>query len=92
MYDGRGSVAQEVTYNALWGSTCSWLMPVTAFSKSYSPFGEQLEKKISGYGFNGEQYDAATGMVNLCARQYEPAMMRFAQKDICDTIRVFQQD
>ena len=81
MYDGRGSVALEATYNAAWAVLGSWLMPVTTLDKSYSPFGEMLEYKISGYGFNGEQYDAATGMINLRARQYEPGMMRFAQKD-----------
>ena len=81
MYDGRGSVALEATYNAAWAVLGSWLMPVTPLSKSYSPFGEMLEYKISGYGFNGEQYDAATGMIILRARQYEPGMMRFAQDD-----------
>ena len=29
-----------------------------------------------------EAYDAATGMLNLRARQYEPTMNRFSQKDI----------
>ena len=81
VYDGRGSVALEATYNAAWAVLGSWLMSVTTLGKSYSPFGEMLEYKISGYGFNGEQYDAATGMINLRARQYEPGMMRFAQKD-----------
>lgn len=38
--------------------------------------------KVSGYGYNAEDYDAATGMLNLRARQYEPAMNRFSQKDI----------
>ena len=50
-------------------------------SKFYSPFGELLSEKTSGYGFNGEYYDAATGMLNLRARQYEPAQGRFSQKD-----------
>ena len=36
----------------------------------------------SGYGYNGEYYDAATGMLNFRARQYEPASMRFSQRDI----------
>ena len=50
------------------------------------PFGEQLGKtgadKVTGFAFNGEYYDGVTGMVNLRARQYEPAMNRFSQKDM----------
>ena len=38
--------------------------------------------KTSSFGYNAEYYDAATGMQNLRARQYEPAMGRFSQKDI----------
>ena len=68
VYDGRGSVAQEIGNGIL--------------SKSYTPFGEQLNSKVSGYGYNGEYYDSATGMLDLRARQYEPAQMRFSQKDI----------
>ena len=37
--------------------------------------------KASGFTYNAEQYDTATGMLNLRARQYEPAMNRFSQKD-----------
>ena len=51
-------------------------------SKFYTPFGELLTEKVSGYGFNGEYYDAATGMLNLRARQYEPGQARFSQRDI----------
>ena len=40
-----------------------------------------LTEKTSGYGYNGEYYDAATGMLNLRARQYEPAQGRFSQRD-----------
>ena len=39
-------------------------------------------QKVSGFGYNAEDYDAATGMLNLRARQYEPAINRFSQKDI----------
>ena len=81
VYDGRGSVAQKVSYDISWYTIQTPLSPVFNISKSYTPFGEQLGYKTSGYGFNGEYYDAATGMVNLRARQYEPAMMRFMQKD-----------
>ena len=69
VYDGRGSVAQTVASNNVQGF-------------AYTPFGEMLGSKKTGFGFNAEWYDAATGMQNLRARQYEPAMMRFAQKDI----------
>ncbi len=40
-----------------------------------------LTEKVSGFGYNGEYYDAATGMLNLRARQYEPAQARFSQRD-----------
>ena len=48
---------------------------------AYSAYGELLTGKVSGYGYNGEYYDAATGMLNLRARQYEPAQARFCQYD-----------
>jgi len=70
VYDGRYSVAQSVVDGAV------------ASSYTYTPFGEMLGGKETGFGFNAEWYDAATGMQNLRARQYEPAMNRFSQKDI----------
>jgi len=82
VYDGRGSVAQEVSNDISWYTIQTPLSPVFNISKSYTPFGEMLGYKTSGYGYKGEYYDAATGMVNLRARQYEPAMNRFSQKDI----------
>ena len=51
-------------------------------SYTYTPFGELLTGEGSGFRFNGEYYDSATGMVNLRARQYEPSVMRFGQRDI----------
>jgi len=69
VYDGRGSLAQTVADGKIQ-------------SMAYSLFGEMLGSKQSGFGFNAEWYDAATGMQNLRARQYEPTMMRFSQKDI----------
>lgn len=51
-------------------------------SKSYSPFGEPIAEAISGFGYNGEYYSTATGMVYLRARFYEPEMNRFSQKDV----------
>lgn len=50
-------------------------------SLAYSPFGEMLSGKQAGFRYNAEWFDAATGMQHLHARQYEPAMMRFSQKD-----------
>ncbi len=48
---------------------------------AYSAYGELLTEKVSGFCYNGEYYDAATGMLNLRARQYEPAQARFSQRD-----------
>ncbi len=68
LYDGRGSVVKTL------GETIK--------VKAYSPFGEFLTEKVSGYGYNGEYYDAATGLLNLRARQYAPAVGRFEQRDV----------
>ena len=52
-------------------------------SFAYTAYGEQMGNvKAGGFGYNAEAYDAATGMLNLRARQYEPALGRFSQKDI----------
>lgn len=85
VYDGRGSVAQTITVPTAGKSVTSALPNVTIHvqSFSYSAFGEQMEtQKISGYAYNAEAFDAATGMINLRARQYEPALNRFSQKDL----------
>ena len=91
MYDGRTSVAQTITGQV--GSKVTRLAAETEVNSNapqitsfvYTPFGEQLGKvgtdKATGFGFNGEYFDGAIGMVNLRARQYEPAMNRFSQKD-----------
>ena len=51
-------------------------------SFSYTAFGEQMGNvKVSGFSYNAEAFDAATGMLNLRARQYEPALGRFSAKD-----------
>ena len=85
VYDGRGSVAQAVTA-PIAGEAVSSALPdigVQVQSFSYTAFGEQMgTRKVSGYAYNAEAYDAATGMLNLRARLYEPAMNRFSQKDI----------
>ena len=82
VYDGRGSVAAEVSYNNAWYTFGGAFSKKDVTSKSYTPFGEQIGEAVSGFGYNGEYYNAATGMVYLRARFYEPAMNRFSQKDI----------
>ena len=85
VYDGRGSVAQAITASVT-GEAVSSALPdvsVQVQSFSYTAFGEQMGNvKVSGFSYNAEAYDAATGMLNLRARQYEPALGRFSQKDI----------
>ena len=83
VYDGRGSVAQAITVPHAGGSVLSALPNVQVTSFQYTAFGEQMNTavKVSGFTYNGERYDAATGILNLRARQYEPAMNRFSQKD-----------
>ena len=85
VYDGRGSVAQTVTAPVAGESVTSALpkINVQVQSISYTAFGEQMGGvKVSGFTYNAEAYDAATGMLNLRARLYEPALGRFSQKDI----------
>jgi len=82
VYDGRGSVAQELTYNSSWYTFGGFLSNKGVNRYTYTPFGEMLTGEGSGYRFNGEYYDSATGMVNLRARQFEPGVMRFSQRDI----------
>ena len=75
VYDGRGSVAKTISTLKV-GETQEQ-------NFLYTAFGEQMSmQKVSGFGYNAEAYDAATGMINLRARQYEPAMGRFEQKDV----------
>ena len=85
VYDGRGSVVQAVTAPVA-GEKVSSVLPDVAVkvqSFSYTAFGEQMgAQKVSGFTYNAEAFDAATGMLNLRARQYEPTMNRFSQKDI----------
>jgi RHS repeat-associated protein len=75
VYDGRGSVAQTLVQ-------MPGVSAPAVNSHAYSPFGEMLSGKQTGFGFNAEWYDAATGMQNLRVRQYEPGMMRFTQQDV----------
>ena len=83
IYDGRGSVAQTVTTLMSAAQINNSKQELQVADKTYLPFGEQMDaQKESGYGYNGEAYDAATGFINLRARQYEPTMNRFNQKDL----------
>ena len=85
VYDGRGSVVQAVTAPVAGEKVSSALPDVAVKVQSflYTAFGEQMgAQKVSGFAYNAEAYDAATGMINLRARQYEPALGRFEQKDI----------
>ena len=82
VYDGRGSVAAEVSYNDSWYSFGGVLAKKSITAKSYTPFGEQIGEATSGFGYDGEYYNAATGMVYLRARFYAPELNRFSQKDL----------
>ena len=82
VYDGRGSVAAELSYNDAWYTFGGGLAKKSVTAKSYTPFGEQIGEATSGFGYNGEYYNAATGMIYLRARFYEPELNRFSQKDL----------
>ena len=82
VYDGRGNVAAEISYNDSWYTVGGGLARKHVTSKSYTPFGEQIGEAASGFGYNGEYYNAATGMIYLRARFYEPELNRFSQKDV----------
>ncbi len=83
IYDVRGSVIETVTAKAQRDLSEATAAPtVTVQGYAYTPYGEQIGTKINGSTYNGEYYDAAAGMLNLRARQYEPAQMRFSQPDI----------
>jgi RHS repeat-associated protein len=71
--DGLGSVRQLADGNG----------DVT-LAQGYTPFGVLLWREgdaASGYGFTGEQEDAAVGLVFLRARYYDPTTGRFISKD-----------
>ena len=82
VYDGRGSVAAEVSYNTAWYTFGGALARKNVTPKSYTPFGEAIGEAASGFGYNGEYYSAATEMIYLRARFYAPEMNRFSQKDV----------
>ena len=85
VYDGRGSVAQVISAPVAGEAATSALpdISVKVQSFAYTAYGEQMGGvKVSGFTYNAEAYDAATGMLNLRARQYEPAVGRFSGKDM----------
>jgi len=82
VYDGRGSVAAELSYNTAWYTVGGLIARKHVTSKSYTPFGEQIGEVASGFGYNGEYYSADTGMIYLRARFYAPEMNRFGKKDL----------
>jgi RHS repeat-associated protein len=71
--DGLGSVRQLINGTG----------DVT-LAQGYTPFGVPLWSEgsaASGYGFTGEQEDAAVGLVFLRVRYYDPAVGRFIGRD-----------
>ncbi|MDO5539019.1 MAG: RHS repeat-associated core domain-containing protein [Eubacteriales bacterium] len=80
LYDARGSIIADITGDK-------------AEEYRYYPYGEFLtgaaaEEETTQaetadiHGYNGEAYHADLGMIYLRARWYDPAQMRFSQKDI----------
>jgi RHS repeat-associated protein len=70
--DGLGSVRVEMVNGAVETTT------------TYEPYGKLLAQTGSSgttYGFTGEQYDAATGLVYLRTRYYNPALQMFMSAD-----------
>ena len=70
--DGLGSVRQEMVGGAVAATT------------TYDPYGKLLAQSgTSGtvYGYTGEQEDAATGLVYLRARYYNPNTNHFLTRD-----------
>ena len=50
----------------------------------YDAFGQQLAASgtaTSEFGYGGEQQDSETGLINLRARYYDPALGRFISRD-----------
>ena len=83
VYDGRNSVAQTITAPIADEAVSSTLPDVSVQAFTYTAYGEQIgEAKLSGFTYNAEAFDAAMGMLNLRARQYEPTSSKFCQKDV----------
>ena len=70
--DGLGSVRVEMVGHAVDSAT------------TYEPYGKLLARSGSSgtvYGYTGEQHDAATGLVYLRARYYNPTLKIFMSRD-----------
>lgn len=70
--DGLGSVRTEMVGDSIETAT------------TYEPYGKLLAQTGNSgtvYGFTGEQYDAATGLVYLRARYYSPLLKIFLSRD-----------
>ncbi len=52
VYDGRGSVSAELTYNGAWYTLGGLLSSCETSVKKYSPFGEDLTGASSGFGYS----------------------------------------
>ncbi|CAG0936462.1 tRNA(Glu)-specific nuclease WapA [Thermoflexales bacterium] len=71
--DGLGSVRQQA-------SSLGYLTG----EKQYEPFGQteaQSGSTLGSFGYAGEQLDAASGLIFLRARYYDPATGRFLTRD-----------
>jgi RHS repeat-associated protein len=70
--DGLGSVRTEMVNDAITSITV------------YDPYGNLLASTgVSGtsYGYTGEQFDDATGLLYLRARYYSPSLKQFSSRD-----------
>ncbi|MCP4363094.1 MAG: hypothetical protein GY796_34265, partial [Chloroflexi bacterium] len=70
--DGLGTVRSEIANGKVVATTI------------YDPFGNTLDKQgtSSAYGYTGEQFDDATGLLYLRARYYNPNLHSFMGKDM----------
>lgn len=50
-------------------------------SRIYSPYGEPIGGASSSLGYQGQRTDAATGLVDMATRHYDPSMGRFISQD-----------
>ncbi|MCP4362764.1 MAG: RHS repeat-associated core domain-containing protein, partial [Chloroflexi bacterium] len=75
--DGLGSVRSEIANGDV------------AATATYDPFGNTLDKQgtSSAYGYTGEQFDDASGLLYLRARYYNPNLHSFMGKDMWSGFR-----
>lgn len=70
-------MAAEVSYNNAWYTFGGAFSKKDVISKSYTLFWEQIGEATYGFGYNGEYYNAVTGMV------YLSTIMTPAEKLVC---------